>query len=56
MLDIKMKQKNPITTPETPLEVINFATTGQGIATNSDGKKSSYGTLCQEKKSPSIKY
>ncbi len=39
MLDIKMKQKNPITTPETPLEVINFATTGQGIATNSDGKK-----------------
>ncbi len=39
MLDIKMKQKNPIITPETPLEVINFATTGQGIATNSDGKK-----------------
>ena len=34
-----MKQKNPIITPETPLEVINFATTGQGIATNSDGKK-----------------
>ena len=39
MLDIKMKQKNPIITPETPLEIINFATTGQGIATNSDGKK-----------------
>ena len=39
MLDIKMKQKNPIITPESPLEVINFATTGQGIATNSDGKK-----------------
>ena len=39
MLDIKMKQKNPIITPETPLEVTNFATTGQGIATNSDGKK-----------------
>ena len=39
MLDIKMKQKNPIITPEAPLEVINFATTGQGIATNSDGKK-----------------
>ena len=34
-----MKQKNPIITPENPLEVINFATTGQGIATNSDGKK-----------------
>ena len=39
MLDIKMKQKNPIITPEIPLGVINFATTGQGIATNSDGKK-----------------
>ena len=39
MLDIKMKQKNPIITQETPLEVINFATTGQGIATNLDGKK-----------------
>ena len=39
MLDIKMKQKNPIITPETPLEIINFATTGQGIATNSDSKK-----------------
>ena len=39
MLDIKMKQKNPIITPETPLEIINFATTGQGIATNLDGKK-----------------
>ena len=39
MLDIKMKQKNPIITPEISLGVINFATTGQGIATNSDGKK-----------------